>query len=90
MKIIMRKINAMGMNLDEWRGGSCIAHFGVGDDWATLYDIVSHQEGKGHATAVLLQAKAYYESKNKKVGGDIALNDRMRGIYKKVGYHEFT
>jgi hypothetical protein len=85
-----RKINAMGMELDEWRNKSCIAHFGTGKDWATLYDIVSGEPSKGHATELLLEAKRYYEKQGKKVAGDVALNDRMHNLYKKVGYTEYS
>ena len=78
------------MPLERWTYKSCVADFGVGDDWATLYLIESKDEGKGHATHVLKLAKEHYENIGKKVGGDIALNDRMRTLYKEVGYKEYT
>ena len=77
------------MELDEWKVGSCIAHFGTGGNWATLYDIWSGEQGKGHATKLLEKAKDYYEKQGKKVGGSVALNNRMKFIYKKVGYVEY-
>ena len=80
----------MGMELDEWKEGSCIARFGTGHNWATLYQIDSLEEGKGHATKLLRKAKRFYESEGLKVGGSVALNERMRGIYKKVDYEEYN
>ena len=77
------------MDLDQWKYESCKAEFGVGEDWATLYSIKSEQDGKGHATALLLEAKKYYEEQGKKVGGNVALNEKMRHIYKKVDYIEY-
>jgi len=88
-KELKKKVNIMGMELEEWRIGSCFAHFGVGDGWATLYDIFSGDEGKGHATILLKKAKKYYEAQGKKVGGSVALNERMQDIYKKLNYVEY-
>lgn len=83
------KVNILGMELDEWRVDSCIAHFGVGEDWATLYDIESEIRRQGHATTLLLEAKAYYEKQGKKFSGTVALNPGMRRIYKKLKIKEF-
>ncbi len=87
----MEKIQVllMGMRLWKWTNGECIAHFGVGEKFATLYTIVSKNEGKGEATALLKEAKKYYEKKGKVFGGSVALNDRMRWIYKKLGIKEY-
>lgn len=89
-QLVMRRKNVevMGMILDEWKYHSCTAHFGVGKEWATLYDIESKEEGKGHATGLLTTAKHVYEIEKKEVRGTIALNDRMREIYKNVGIPE--
>lgn len=83
-----KKVMRMGMELEQWREESCIAHFGTSDKgkWATLYDIQSFDEGKGHATALLLKAKKYYEGLGYEVGGSVALNERMASLYKKVEY----
>ncbi len=77
------------MELDEWQVESCTAHFGVGNDWATLTDIESTIPSQGHATKLLTIAKAYYEKQGKRVGGSIALNERMARLYRKVGYIEY-
>ena len=69
--------------------GYCIAHFGVGDNWATLYDIISGNQGKGEATRLLQKAKKYYKDLGKTVGGTIALNPKMKHIYNKLGYLEY-
>lgn len=82
-------VNVLGMELDEWKLDSCIAHFAVGPKWATLYDIESLIKGRGHATSLLQEAKAYYESQNKKFGGSVALNPIMRKIYKKLKIKEY-
>ena len=82
-------VNILGMWLNEWRIDSCIAHFGVGKDWATLFYIESSIEGRGHASTLLAEAKNYYESKNKKVGGSVALNPKMKHLYKKLKIKEY-
>ena len=84
-----RKINSMGMELDEWQHKSCIAHFGVGEDWATLYDIHSKKEGQGHATRLLVVTRDYYEKQGKVFGGSMALNKHMRRLYEKLGITEY-
>ncbi len=84
-----KQVDIMGMPMDEWHNKSCVAHFGVGDDWATLYDIESKERGKGHAKELLIAAKAYYEGQGKRVGGTIALNPTMRRLYEKLGYKEY-
>lgn len=87
--VLRRKdVEVMGMLVDEWRYHSCIAHFGVGEDWATLYDIESREEGKGHATGLLTTAKHVYEQEGKEVKGSVALNERMKELYVKVGIPE--
>lgn len=83
------KITSMGIELDEWKHKSCTARWGTGPDWATLYHIESKEEGKGHTTELLLMAKDYYKKQGKKVGGSVALNDRMRKLYQKVGIEEY-
>lgn len=83
-----RPVTVLGMELDQWTYQSCVAHFGVGKEWATLYGIESTEPGKGHATELLTQAKKYYEGLGKRVGGTIALNGRMRKIYERLGITE--
>lgn len=82
-----KKITIMSMEMEEWINKSCTAHFGVGDDWATVYYIHSTERGKGHATELLTAAKEYY--KGKRVGGTVALNPAMKHLYKKLGYEEY-
>ena len=89
MNSYITKINQLGMELDEWKFESCIAHFGIGDDFATLYDIVSGVKRKGHATTLLTEAKEYYEDKGLKFGGSVALNENMRNLYVKLGIEEY-
>ena len=84
-----QKVNVLGMELDEWRYKSCLAHVGVGKDWATIYDIQSQQQGQGHATYLLLIMKSHYEGQAKKFGGSVALNERMARLYKKCGIREY-
>jgi len=80
----------MGMPLERWTYESCEAEFGVGEDWATLYRIESKEEGKGHATELLTEAKKYYEGKGLRFGGSFALNERMRSIYKRLNIKEYA
>ena len=82
-------VNLMGMELERWTNGGCVADFGVGNDWATLYTIESKNQGKGEATALLKEAKRYYEGLNKKFGGSVALNDRMSKIYQRLQIEEY-
>ncbi len=88
--MIPKKVMVLGMELDEWRFDSCVAHFGVGPDWATLFDIESLIKKKGHATSLLLEAKAYYKSQKKRFGGSVALNPIMRHLYKKLRIKEYA
>ena len=84
-----QKVNLLGMELDEWRYKSCVAHVATDEGWATIYDIQSHQEGRGNATKLLLLMKAHYESQGKRFGGSVALNERMARLYKKCGIKEY-
>lgn len=86
----IEKVNILGIPLDEWRYESCVAHCATGEGWATLYDIESSNEGKGHATKLLCQMKAYYEAAGLTFGGSVALNDRMRWLYQKCGIKKYT
>jgi len=88
--MIHKMVNIMGMELEEWINESCIAHFGMGDDWATLYTIESKEKNKGHATELLIEAKKYYENLSKKFGGSVALNDIMKHIYQKLNILEYS
>jgi RimJ/RimL family protein N-acetyltransferase len=83
------KVEILGMSLEEWKYESCVAHCATGKDWATLYDIESSQEGKGHATKVLLAMREYYQGEGLKFGGSIALNQRMRRLYQRCGITEY-
>ncbi len=85
-----KKVNILGMELDEINFASCTAHFGIGADWATLYHIESQEEGKGHATTLLREAKEYYEGQGKKFGGTVALNPIMRKIYRNLKIKEYA
>lgn len=85
-----RRVNVLGMELDEWRHKSCEAHIATGKGWATIYDIESQQEGKGHATELLLIMKTYYEKQGLEFGGSVALNERMASLYKKCGIKEYA
>lgn len=82
-------VNVMGMPLERWTHESCVADFGVGDDWATLYTIQSGERNKGHATALLTEAKKHYENFGKVFSGSVALNLAMRRIYKKLRIYEW-
>jgi hypothetical protein len=83
-KIIRVDTVVMGMKLEEWRYLSCMAQFGAGPDWATLYFIESKLPSQGHATTLLTHAKKVYEREGKKVYGSVALSDRMAKIYKRL------
>lgn len=88
--MMVTQVEIMGIPLIEWRHKSCVARFGVGDDWATLYEIFSREQSKGHATELLTAAKKFYEAQGKRFGGSVALNDRMRKIYQRLGIKEYA
>ncbi len=73
-------ITIMGMEQQQWKHKSCTAHFGVGDDWATLNFIESEVPGRGDASVLLSGAKAYYEGLGKRFASSVALNTRMIDI----------
>ena len=85
-------VNVMGMPLERWTNGSCVADFGVGDDWATLYSIETPQADrkKGLATNLLIEARKYYEEQGKNFGGSIALSPEMKKIYGKLNITEYA
>lgn len=87
----IRKVNILGMELEQWTNKSCVANIAVNDKdkWATVYDIGSREQGRGHATELLKEAKNHYEKIGYKFGGSVALNERMRRIYKRVGVREY-
>ncbi len=87
--IDINQVDQLGMPMDRITYKSSIAHVACGTDWATLYDIMSKEQGKGHATELLRQAKAHYEASGKTFGGTVALNDRMKQIYQRLGITEF-
>ncbi len=86
-------VEQLGMPLIRWTHESCVAHFAVGEAdghrYATLYDIRSREEGRGHATHLLSAAKEQYEREGRRFGGTVALNDRMHKIYKRLGITEY-
>ena len=84
-----RKVMQLGMELDQWSFESCVAHFGTGEDWATLYDIQSKERRKGHATTLLTHAKKYYESKGMKFASTISLHPDMTSIIDQLGIYEY-
>lgn len=86
--IEIKQVTILGMPITQWKYKSCTADFAIGEDWATLYAIDSEEERKGHATYLLTQAKEYF--KDKKFGGSVALNDRMRKIYQRLEIEEYN
>lgn len=79
----------MGMVLDEITHKSCVAHVGVGDNWATIYFIISEQKRQGHAEELLTEAKKYYETQGKQFGSTVALNKGMETLLKKLKIKEY-
>lgn len=79
-----KKVTILGMELEQWQHESCIANIGVGDNWATIYNIKSIDKGKGHATALLIEMQKYYENLGKTFGSTIALSETMEHLLKKL------
>lgn len=86
MKI--QKIDVLGMPLLEVKHKGVVAHFGEGDDWITLYDVLSTNKGKGETQEMLKKMMMRY--KHKKFGGSVALNPTMKHIYKKLKIKEYA
>jgi hypothetical protein len=86
----IEKVNKLGMELEQWTNKSCVAEVGVGDTWATVYYIESKEEGKGHATELLKEAKKHYEGEGKVFGSSVALNERMRHLLVKLNIKEYV
>ena len=85
-----KKVNVMGMDMEEWTHKSCVVEVAEGDDWATIYGVISKERGKGHATELLTEMKKYYTSQGKRFGGTVALNKAMKHIYEKLGITEYV
>jgi len=83
-------VNVLGMELERWKHKSCVAFFGIGEDWATLYKIESEKKNSGHATELLIGAKKHYEGLGKKFGGSVALSPAMKYLYKKLNIPEYN
>jgi len=78
-----------GMCLDEWINESCTAHIGVGDDWATIYSIVSTQLNNGHAERLIRAMRSYYNKRGKVFGTSITLSPAMQHLVKKIRLKEY-
>ena len=87
MKI--EKIEIMGLKLDKCFYKSAFAQVAVGNNWATIYIAASEEEGQGHMTELLRQAKKHYEGLGKTFYGSVALNNTMQHIYNKLGIKEY-
>jgi len=87
--VIRTPVSMMGMDLMEWRFISCVAHIAEGGDWATVYDIESEEQGKGHATTLLKEAKEHYESQGKRFGSTTAIHPAMKHLLQKLNIHEY-
>ena len=85
-----KKIIHMGMPLDRWKLKSCIANVGVGEDWATVYFIISEKKGRGHGTELLLTMKKHYEAEGKKFGSSVALSGAMKHLLIKLNIPEYA
>lgn len=85
----MKQVKSMGMLLDKWTHKSCEAMIGIGTDWATIYAISSDEQGKGHATELLIEMKEHYEAEGKVFGSSVALNSRMKHLLQKLNIVEY-
>lgn len=86
-QLMKRKIEVMGIPLTQYKWKSCIAEVGEGKHWATIYSVASAEQGKGHATELLIILKEVY--KDKDFGGTVALNPAMKRVYEKSGVKEY-
>lgn len=86
--LVIEPVNALGMDLLHVTFGGVEAQFGEGDDWITLYEVHSANEGRGEVQEMLKRMMARY--KGKRFGGSIALCPAMRHIYRKLEIREYT
>ena len=87
--IVLKSVEVMGMNLIRITYKSCIAHIACGPDWATIYDVKSCEEGKGHCQELCKQAKEFYSQHGKVFGSTVALSPAMKHILQKLEITEY-
>lgn len=88
-KLYIGKGNHLGMELTEVKWKSCIATFGEGPGWATIYSIESSDKEQGHSQELLIQMKAYYSLLDKEMASTVALNPTMEHILEKLSIKEY-
>lgn len=89
MKCLVEKKTILGIELDEWTYKSCFADIATGDDWATIYFMMSDEPSKGHASVILQEAKEFYEALGKRFGSTVALSAPMKHLLVKFNIHEY-
>ena len=86
--LLLRQVNALGMDLTLFQYKGVSGSLAEGDDWATMYSIESANEGRGECQECLLLLKEHYEAQGKRFGSSVALNPRMRHILQKLDIYE--
>ncbi len=89
LSTIQKIKNPLVWDMDLWIYESCTAEIACWDNWATIYSIMSYDEGKWHCQQLLRDAIEYYDWYD--FGGTVALNPIMKHIYQKLnikGYAE--
>lgn len=84
-------VSAIDTDLLYYKMNSCTATVVEGElngkKWATIYNIQSAEQGKGHATKLLSALKKHYKGWD--FGGTVALNGTMKHLYKKLDIKEY-
>ena len=73
-----------------YRDSGCVADIGKGEDWATIYSIISGERGKGHASELMTVMKKHYELEGKKFGSSVALSASMKHLLAKLNIEEYA
>lgn len=87
-ELMIKPISVMGMDLLSFKYKGVFGTLAEGPDWATLYDIVSTNRGKGEVQECILLLKERFKAK--RFGGTVALNPVMKHIYQKLNITEYA
>lgn len=95
-ELMVADVEVMGMPLKQYKLGQAVAQVAEGKHgdgrnnakWATVYFIMSPNQGKGEAQKLLRRLQTVY--KDWDFGISVSLNPTMEHITKKLGIKEYA